>query len=96
MSTLDAPDAAAVAHAVYPAASVLYGALSKIGFFLQVQLLQDIGAMDQEQMLSPLGYHLAKLPVPPKVQNIRAMLLQSTLKLGRLEKCFFGASCCVA
>ncbi len=32
-----------------------------------MQLLQSIGAMDEEQVLSPLGYHLAKLPVPPKV-----------------------------
>jgi ATP-dependent RNA helicase DHX29 len=32
-----------------------------------VQLLQAIGAMDEEQVLSPLGYHLAKMPVPPKV-----------------------------
>ena len=35
MSALDAPDAAAVAHAV--------------------QLLQAIGAMDEQQVLSPLG-----------------------------------------
>ncbi len=30
-------------------------------------MLQAIGAMNEEQALSPLGYHLAKLPVPPKV-----------------------------
>ncbi len=32
-----------------------------------MRLLQAIGAMDEQQALSPLGYHLAKLPVPPKV-----------------------------
>ena len=32
-----------------------------------MQLLQAIGAMDEQQVLSPLGYHLAKMPVPPKV-----------------------------
>ena len=28
-----------------------------------VQTLRDIHAMDEEQVLSPLGYHLAALPV---------------------------------
>jgi hypothetical protein len=69
MSTLDAPDAAAVAHAVSlehrrPPPRHL---CSIFGSLAQVQLLQDIGAMDKEQQLAPLGYHLAKLPVPPKV-----------------------------
>jgi hypothetical protein len=35
----------------------------------QVQLLESIGAIDEEQVLTPLGFHLAQLPVPPKVSS---------------------------
>ena len=72
-SALDPPPAAAVAHAVAATpharaarAREMASVNSKV-FFSQVQLLQAIGAMNEEQALSPLGYHLARLPVPPKV-----------------------------
>ncbi len=67
MSALDTPDPAAINHAV---AAALHPAPVRLinRRHTQVQLLQSIGAMDEEQALSPLGYHLAKLPVPPKVR----------------------------
>ena len=66
MSALDTPDPAAINHAV---AAALHAAPVRVinRRHAQVQQLQSIGAMDEEQALSPLGYHLAKLPVPPKV-----------------------------
>jgi hypothetical protein len=73
MSALDPPPAASVAHAVAATPTRTRCVCARNGsselksFFSQVQLLQAIGAMNEEQALSPLGYHLAKLPVPPKV-----------------------------
>jgi hypothetical protein len=53
--------------------------------------------MNEEQALSPLGYHLAKLPVPPKVlASVSEFCAAVALRLiFRLAKCCCGLSCCV-
>lgn len=63
--------------------------------------------MDKEQQLAPLGYHLARLPVPPKVPAgffvaiivivvviIYTFFIVIMTFAHRLAKCFCGASCC--
>jgi len=39
-----------------------------------IQNLIEIGALDQKENLTPLGYHLAQLPVPANVGKARLYL----------------------
>lgn len=37
---------------------------------LSLDLLQKLNALDNEEQLTPLGYHLAQLPLDPRIGNI--------------------------
>jgi len=40
-----------------------------------IENLKEIGALDHKEQLTPLGYHLAQLPVPAHIGKVRDVCL---------------------